>query len=93
MSRSVLLALLGFAASIAACAAQTELEWMKVNQPYTAAEFKRDYRECDKGPQPEECMRGRGWVSVTAPTVKKQEAAPMYRPPGSATGGGRMPGY
>lgn len=93
MSRYGLLIVLGVASIVAACTASTEVEWMKVSQPYTAAEFRRDYRECDKTPNPEECLRTRGWVSVTAPNVKKQEAAPMYRPGGSATGGGRIPGY
>jgi hypothetical protein len=90
MSRYGLLVVLGFASVVAACASSSaDIEWMKVNQPYTAAEFRRDYRECDKTDKLEDCLRSRGWVSVTAPNVKKQEAAPMYRPPGSATGGGR----
>jgi len=61
---------------------------MKVGQPYTAAEFRRDYATCDKTGILEECLRGRGWVSVTAPTAPKQTAPEMRTPPGS-TGLGR----
>jgi hypothetical protein len=30
------------------CSSGPDLEWMKVNQPYTAADFRRDYAECEK---------------------------------------------
>ena len=73
---------------VAGCSSGADLEWMKVGQPYTAAEFRRDYSECDKTASLEECLRGRGWVSVTAPSVPKQEAPTMRVPPGS-TGAGR----
>ena len=73
---------------VAGCSSSAEIEWMKVGQPYTAAEFRRDYSECDKTPQLEECLRGRGWVSVTAPTTPKSTAPEMRLPPGS-TGLGR----
>ena len=33
---------------IAGCSSAAEVEWMKVGQPYTAAEFRRDYSQCDK---------------------------------------------
>jgi hypothetical protein len=69
-----------------------EVEWMKVGQPYTAAEFRRDYSECDRAGKLEECLRSRGWVSVTAPTAPKQTTPDIRTPPGSTglgTGGRR----
>lgn len=66
---------------VAGCSSSAEVEWMKVGQPYTAAEFRRDYSECDKSGKLEACLRGRGWVSVTAPAATKQ-AAPEMRAPG-----------
>ena len=71
---------------VAGCTTAAEVEWMKVGQPYTAAEFRRDYSECDKAGKLDECLRARGWVSVTAPTAPKQAAPEIRQPPGS---GGR----
>ncbi len=73
---------------VAGCSSGAEVEWMKVGQPYTAAEFRRDYSDCDKTGKLEECLRGRGWVSVTAFTAPKQSGPEMRVPPGS-TGLGR----
>jgi len=70
------------------CSSGPDIEWMKVGQPYTAAEFRRDYAACDKTPNLEECLRGRGWVSVTAGVAPKQASPEMRLPPGS-TGLGR----
>jgi hypothetical protein len=85
--------LIGCAALVVAgCSSGAELEWMKVGQPYTAAEFRRDYSECDKTGKLEECLRGRGWVSVTAPNAPKQAAPEMRLPPGSS-GLGKGPRY
>ena len=70
------------------CSSAPDIEWMKVGQPYTAAEFRRDYAACDKTNNLEECLRGRGWVSVTAPTAPRQTTPEMRTPPGS-TGLGR----
>jgi hypothetical protein len=70
------------------CSSAPDIEWMKVGQPYTAAEFRRDYAACDKTDNLDECMRARGWVSVTAPTAPKQAQPEMRVPPGS-TGLGR----
>lgn len=78
-----LITALGFALVVAACASSTELEWLKVNQPYTAAEFRRDYKECEKTSKLEECLRSKGWVSVTAPNAAKQAAPTFYTPPGT----------
>ena len=71
---------------LAGCSSGAELEWMKVGQPYTAAEFKRDYSQCDKTGKLEDCLRARGWVSVTAPTAPKQTAPEMRTPAGSSLG-------
>jgi len=73
---------------VAGCSSGAEVEWMKVGQPYTAAEFRRDYSDCNKTPNLEECLRARGWVSVTAPSTPKQKEPEMRLPPGS-TGLGR----
>ena len=75
---------------VAGCSTAAEVEWMKVSQPYTAAEFRRDYAQCEKTGKLEECLRNRGWVSVTAPTVPKQTTPDIRTPPGSGgLGGGR----
>ena len=76
----------------AGCASGAEVEWMKVGQPYTAAEFRRYYSDCDKTGKLEDCLRGRGWVSVTAPIAPKQTAPEMRVPPGSG-GLGNRPRY
>ena len=80
------------ALALAGCSSAPEIEWMKVGQPYTANEFRRDYAECDKKPNLEDCLRGRGWVSVTAQTAPKQTAPEMRLPPGSS-GLGNRPRY
>jgi hypothetical protein len=60
-------------------------EWMKVNQPYTAEDFQRDYNACTKGLSLDEaCMKSRGWVSVTPPKSTKPQEPLRARP-----GGGR----
>jgi hypothetical protein len=77
---------------VAGCSTAAEVEWMKVGQPYTAAEFRRDYSACDKSGKLEECLRDRGWVSVTARATPKQTAPDIRTPPGSGglgTSGGR----
>lgn len=58
------LTLLVLAAALAGCA--VEKQWMKVSEPYTTAEFRRDYAECSKksGELDEDCMRARGWVEM-----------------------------
>ena len=77
---------------LAGCSSAAEIEWMKVGQPYTAAEFRRDYAACDKAGNLEECLRGRGWVSVTAPNAPKP-TAPDMRVPAGSTGLGTRPRY
>ena len=58
-------ALLMIAVTLAGCAA--EKQWMKVGEPYTTEEFRRDYAECSKtkdGQLDDECMRSLGWVDM-----------------------------
>jgi len=53
------------AVTLAGCAA--EKQWMKVGEPYTTEEFRRDYAECSKtkdGQLDDECMRSLGWVDM-----------------------------
>ncbi|OLB99858.1 MAG: hypothetical protein AUH30_04140 [Candidatus Rokubacteria bacterium 13_1_40CM_68_15] len=65
---------------LAACATETERQWMKLDQTYTTAEFRRDVAACTKsGNVDDECMKSRGWVAVTPPATKKPVDEP-YRP-------------
>ena len=65
---------------LAACATETERQWMKLDQTYTTAEFRRDLAACTKsGNVDDECMKSRGWVAVTPPATKKPVEEP-YRP-------------
>jgi hypothetical protein len=87
MSPNTASMLLGIALVVAACAADTERQWMKVNEKYTTAEFRRDHAECSKsGKLDDACMRSRGWVDVTGPKAKSPEPEPRYIPPGSRPG-------
>jgi len=85
MSPHRLLITLGFAAVVGGCSSSADVQWMKVGQPYTAADFRRDYTECDKSGKLDECLRSRGWVSVTAPTTPKQTGTDMRTGPGTST--------
>ena len=73
---------------VAGCSSAPDVEWMKVGQPYTAAEFRRDYAQCDKTSNLDDCLRSRGWVSVTAPAAAKS-SAPEVRQPGGGIAPGR----
>ncbi|MGH7389071.1 MAG: hypothetical protein ACREM3_06370 [Candidatus Rokuibacteriota bacterium] len=54
--------------------AEPEREWLKVGQPYTADEFRRDVAACTRGGTlDEECMKSRGWVSVSAKRAEKPQ--------------------
>ncbi|HSE91839.1 MAG TPA: hypothetical protein VLF19_00925 [Methylomirabilota bacterium] len=71
--------------AVSACA-EPEREWLKVNQPYSAEEFRRDIAACTQGSAlDEECMKGRGWISVSAKRSEKSQepirapASPRYR--------------
>jgi hypothetical protein len=65
MRTSQLVLLLAAVAALAGCT--TDKQWMKVGEPYTTAEFRKDYADCSKtknGKLDEECLRGRGWVDM-----------------------------
>ena len=65
--------------ALGGCAAPNT-EWMKINEPYTVEEFRRDLDACTlRGRVDENCMRSRGWVTVTTPKAEKKEL-PQYRP-------------
>jgi hypothetical protein len=71
---------LGLAVVLAACGARDDRQWMKVNQSYTAAEFRRDLAECTKKDKlDDDCMKGRGWVPVK-PSKAEEEKAPREDP-------------
>jgi hypothetical protein len=72
--------LLAVALAVAACSSGRDVEWLKVNQKYTTAEFRRDYAECEKSGKLDECLQSRGWVSVTAPNIPKPTAPEMRKP-------------
>jgi hypothetical protein len=68
---------------LAGCGAIDNREWMKVGEKYTTEEFRRDVRECSKsGKVNDECMRARGWVSVSPGRSpdKAQEQQPPIPP-------------
>jgi len=74
-------ALLVVAAAVAGCA--TEKQWMKVGEPYTTAEFRRDYAACSKtksGELDEECLRGRGWVDMKPSKADRTADTPPPHP-------------
>ena len=58
-------------------------EWMKLDQNYTTAEFRRDLRECTvKGKLDDDCMKARGWVAVTPPRAEQKKDDPLSQPAG-----------
>lgn len=53
-------------------------QWMKINQQYTTADFRRDLAACSKdGKLNDECMASRGWVPVGS---SKSDKDPDPRP-------------
>jgi hypothetical protein len=59
------------------CAAE-EKQWLKVNERYTTAEFRRDYAACSKdGTLDEACLRAKGWVDVK-PSPGDRAAQPVH---------------
>jgi hypothetical protein len=63
--RRLPIGLLAATAALAGCT--TDKQWMKVGEPYTTAEFRRDYAECSRtkgGTLDEDCLRSRGWVDM-----------------------------
>ncbi len=76
----VTLALLALAA-LAGCAEPKQ--WMKVGEPYTTAEFRRDHAECSKtrsGKLDDDCMRGRGWVDMKPSRADRLADTPPPQP-------------
>ncbi len=66
--------------TLAACSTEPERQWMKLDQKYTTAEFRRDLTACSKsGTVDDECMKTKGWVAVTPPATKRSVEEP-YRP-------------
>jgi hypothetical protein len=64
---------------LAACGSR-EKQWYKPNAEYTVAEFQRDRTACEKNGQiDEECLRKRGWVSLTPDKDKPLPAVPTSK--------------
>jgi hypothetical protein len=62
--------------ALAGCVSAPEREWMKINERYTVADFRRDHAECShKGKLDEACMRSRGWVDVKRPAEKSPDVS------------------
>jgi hypothetical protein len=58
-------------------------EWMKLDQTYTTAEFRRDLQQCTvKGKLDDDCMKARGWVAVTPPKAEQKKVDPLSQPAG-----------
>ena len=70
--------------TLAMCACGTDSrEWMKLDQTYTTAEFRRDLQECTvKGKLDDDCMKARGWVAVTPPKAEQKKEDPLSQPAG-----------
>ena len=68
--------------AMGACGSDTR-EWMKLDQTYTTAEFRRDLQECTvKGKLDDDCMKARGWVAVTPPKAEQKKEDPLSQPAG-----------
>ena len=64
---------------LAACGS-SEKQWYKPNAEYTVAEFQRDRTACEKkGEIDEECLRQRGWVSLTPDKEKPLPPIPTTK--------------
>jgi hypothetical protein len=62
--------LLGFV--VAGCSSSSDRQWMKINEKYSTADFRRDHAACTKGGTlDDDCMRSRGWVDVNPSKVEK----------------------
>ena len=78
-----LLVCVGLAVAFTACGGLEDRQWMKVDQKYTTEEFRRDYRECSKdGKLDDECMKSRGWVTVTPGKIEEKKVDPLSQPAG-----------
>ena len=57
-----------------------EKQWYKPNAEYTVAEFQRDRTACEKkGEVDEDCLRQRGWVSLTPDKEKPPPVIPTSK--------------
>ena len=57
---------------VSGCGGSSQREWMKINEKYTTAEFRRDHAACTKsGTLDDACMRSRGWVDVNPAKAEK----------------------
>jgi hypothetical protein len=82
MSKKLTCGLLLAALAMCACGTDTR-EWMKLDQTYTTAEFRRDLQECTiKGKLDDDCMKSRGWVAVTPPKLEQKKDDPLSQPAG-----------
>jgi len=82
MLRNVALSVIGLAVVAAGCGTD-QREWMKVDQKYTTEEFRRDYDQCSvKGILDEDCMKARGWVTVSPPKSEQKKDDPLAQPAG-----------
>lgn len=82
MRRTVALSVLGVGIVVSSCA-MDEREWMKIDQKYTTAEFRRDLSDCTiKGKLDEDCMKARGWVAVAPPKSEQRKEDPLSLPAG-----------
>jgi hypothetical protein len=81
MSRHIGCAFTLAAVVLAGCA-HDERQWLKVNESYTTAEFRRDYAACSKsGTLDETCLRSRGWVDVKPSRGDRAADTPPPPPP------------
>jgi len=72
MRRWTVLLAFGLGLALSGCDSATERQWMKVNEKYTTADFRRDHEACSKGGRLDDnCMRSRGWVAVSPGKVEK----------------------
>ena len=65
---------------LTACGGSTAKQWYKPNAEYTVEEFRRDRAACEKkGEIDEECLRQRGWVSLTPDKDKPLPPVPTMK--------------